>query len=210
MHSGKVACCWRIWAIWKYSTTPDHQVDAAEREIIKAALAAQGRAHLASAVDVIGSRFDAERANGIDGVAMVHSLLALAKDDQIQHAPWQSKLSRLLGDDFALALDGNSDQSDGAPGRGLTLWGALDTRNFGGSLGQSNFDGAMQTWYLGVDGTFGQQAHWLGGLAIGFSDSDIDYNFTADGQPNSGGSGQVEHHSDRLLPLPARPHLRPP
>ena len=161
---------------------PDHQVDAAEREIIKAALAAQGRAHLASAVDVIGNRFDAGRANGIDGIAMVHSLLALAKDDQIQHAPWQSKLSRLLGDDFALALDGNSDQSDGAPGRGLTLWGALDTRNFGGSLSQSDFDGAMQTWYLGVDGTFGQQAHWLGGLAIGFSDSDIDYSFTADGK----------------------------
>ena len=166
-------------------------MDAAEREIIKAALAAQGRAHLASAVDVIGNRFDAGRANGIDGTAMVHSLLSLAKDDQIQHAPWQSKLSRLLGDDFALALDGNSDESDGAPGRGLTLWGALDTRNFGGSLGQSNFDGAMQTWYLGVDGTFGQQAHWLGGLAIGFSDSDIDYNFTTAGQLNSGSSGNL-------------------
>ena len=170
---------------------PDHQVDAAEREIIKAALAAQGRAHLASAVDVIGNRFDAERANGIDGIAMAHSLITLAKDDQMRRAPWQSKLSHLLGDDFALALDGNSDQSDGAPGRGLTLWGALDTRNFGGDLGQSDFDGAMQTWYLGVDGTFGQQAHWLGGLAIGFSDSDIDYSFTADGQPNSGGRGKL-------------------
>ena len=93
------------------------KVDAAEREVLKAALAAQGRAHLDSATDVIEQRFDAGRGDDIDLAQLTYSLGSLAVGEQLRDAPWQSRLSRLLGNNFALSLDDNSDQSTDASAR---------------------------------------------------------------------------------------------
>ena len=173
---------------------PDQKVDAAERAVLKAALAAQGRAHLASATDVIEQRFNAGRAADINWVQLTQSLGSMAEDEHWRNAPWQSRLSRLLGNNFALALDDNSDQSSDASARGLTLWGALDNRNFAGSPDQGNFDGSMQTWYFGLDGTLGEQARWLAGVAVGTSSADTDYSFSGTDPAGTSGSGKL--HTD--------------
>ena len=170
---------------------PDHKVDAAERAVLKAALAAQGRAHLDSATDVIEQRFGAGRADDTNWAQLTQSLGSMVKDEQLRDAPWQSRLSHLLGNDFALALDGDSDQDGQTPVRGLTLWGALDNRNFAGDLDQGDFDGSMQTWYFGLDGTLGEQARWLAGVTVGTSSADTDYNFSG---INTSGSGKL--HTD--------------
>ena len=86
---------------------PAHRVDAAERSVLKAALAAQGRAHLDSATDVLEQRFDAGRADDVDWAQVVQSLDSMIKDEQLQDAPWQSRLSHLLGNNFALSLNGD-------------------------------------------------------------------------------------------------------
>ena len=78
--------------------------------------------------------------------------------------------------------------------RGLTLWGALDNRNFAGDLDQGDFDGSMQTWYFGLDGTLGEQARWLAGVAIGTSRADTDYSFSSTDPVGTSGSGKL--HTD--------------
>ena len=172
----------------------NQKVDAAERAVLKAALAAQGRAHLDSATDVIEQRFGAGRGDDIDLAQLTYSLGSLAVGEQLRDAPWQSRLSHLLGNDFALSLDGDSDQSADASTRGLTLWGALDNRNFAGDLDQGNFDGSMQTWYFGLDGTLGEQARWLAGVAIGTSSADTDYSVSNTDPTGTSGSGKL--HTD--------------
>ena len=143
---------------------------------------------------MIEQRFDAGRADDTDWARLTQSLGSMVVDEQLQNAPWQSKLSRLLGNDFALALDGDSDQSDDASTRGLTLWGALDNRNFAGDVDQGDFDGSMQTWYFGLDGTLGEQARWLAGVAIGTSSADTDYSFPSTDPTGTSGSGKL--HTD--------------
>ena len=78
---------------------------------------------------------------------------------------------------------------------GLTLWGALDNRNFAGNVDQGDFDGSMQTWYFGLDGTLGEQALWLAGVAIGTSSADTDYSFSSAQTPaDASRSGKL--HTD--------------
>ena len=220
----------------------EHIVDArvreAEKAILEDALAAQGRAHLASVTDVIGERFRAgpaapfslrdrlrlgsglpAGAPGADALAMndlgAFSMGPGARSLQMPglsggasplvpgRGAWPSgtagaapsgmadtaslggrggfSLGSLFGNDFAIPLSADQEESSGA---GWTLWGAHDLQSFRAATDNGSYDGDLRSLYLGIDGRIGDS--WLAGVALSRSRGEIDYGFEVDALQGEG------------------------
>ena len=91
--------------------------------------------------------------------------------------------------------------SDGGPASGgtsalprWTVWGTGDVQRFSGGAGETSYDGAWRTAYLGVDRRFG--ARWLGGVALSRGTGEADYTFGG----TAAGSGRLETDLTAVYP----------
>lgn len=71
-----------------------------------------------------------------------------------------------------------------ADGGGLAVWGGSDYAGFSGEDGDTEWDGDMLSFHIGVDGRVGEDLR--AGVMVSYSDSTSDYSAVNDGQPQKG------------------------
>ena len=203
------------------ASAPVRPVSAAEQALLTNVLAAQGRALLTGATEVIGQRFRAAAgpgdSEGADEADAAPALMAVARVLGLAsgRAPVQafeahdplsadagSGRGRPRGTRPAWTLDQLAGRSFalplsamGAKGlQGWTLWGAGAAQRFEGATDAGLYDGPLSSLYLGLDTHLSPA--WLVGVAASHSWGTADYTLGATG----GWRGQTETRLTSVYP----------
>ena len=204
------------------ASDPVRPLSAAEQALLTNVLAAQGRALLTGAMEVIGQRFRAPRPGGAaagregDGTAAalgtVVRLLGLMPEPGDAPGPAFGAHEPLSADTGprrvgprgarpAWTLNQLASRSFalplsavGAKGlQGWTLWGAGATQCFEGSPDVGQYDGPLSSLYLGLDTRLSPA--WLAGAAVSHSWGTADYTLASEGW-----GGQMETRLTSIYP----------